>query len=714
MKANESKLLALMHKTVQFMVPIYQRKYSWGASECRQLWNDIIRTGKDDAISAHFIGSIVYIQKDLSSTTTYQSPLLVIDGQQRLTTITLLLLALIRTLGSLPEEENEPIEGFSKEKLNQYYLINPLERGNRRYKLLLSETDAETVHCLIDDIELPENYSLRVKENFEYLTGLVQKSPNDLVAIWKGINKLLVVDVALTEGVDNPQLIFESMNSTGKELTQADLIRNYVLMQQTAEEQAFLYKRHWQAMERDFGQSAYSEEFDEFMRHYLTVKTGNIPKLGAVYSAFKPYFVEQTIERSVDDVLGDIRIFSSFYCAMKLNKEEDPKMREAFEDLKELKVDVAFPMLLELYNDYYIGKLAKDDFFKIVRLIESYVFRRYVCSIPTNSLNKTFAVFMRSVDKERYLESVQAQFQLLKSYRRFPDDVEFKRDLQTRDLYNTTRKNYWLRRFENYNRKERVNIEEYTIEHILPQNLQLSNDWQRDLGSEWKHIQEKWLHTLGNLTLTGYNSEYSDKPFKKKRDMENGFKDSPINLNKTLRSIEVWNEQAIIQRAEILSDLATNVWVSPRLSSDVLDGYQPKPLEKNVYSIEQFGVLAPGNTSFSAHVRKLFDLLREKILNIDPIVKEEPLSLYIAYKAETNFVDIMPLSTELKLILNMKYSEIYDPKRMSKDITGLRRRGNGDVEVRLSSETDLPYVLGLIRQSCEKQIGNGNYSGDLE
>ncbi len=621
MKANESKLLALMHKTVQFMVPIYQRKYSWGASECRQLWNDIIRTGKDDAISAHFIGSIVYIQKDLSSTTTYQSPLLVIDGQQRLTTITLLLLALIRTLGSLPEEENEPIEGFSKEKLNQYYLINPLERGNRRYKLLLSETDAETVHCLIDDIELPENYSLRVKENFEYLTGLVQKSPNDLVAIWKGINKLLVVDVALTEGVDNPQLIFESMNSTGKELTQADLIRNYVLMQQTAEEQAFLYKRHWQAMERDFGQSAYSEEFDEFMRHYLTVKTGNIPKLGAVYSAFKPYFVEQTIERSVDDVLGDIRIFSSFYCAMKLNKEEDPKMREAFEDLKELKVDVAFPMLLELYNDYYIGKLAKDDFFKIVRLIESYVFRRYVCSIPTNSLNKTFAVFMRSVDKERYLESVQAQFQLLKSYRRFPDDVEFKRDLQTRDLYNTTRKNYWLRRFENYNRKERVNIEEYTIEHILPQNLQLSNDWQRDLGSEWKHIQEKWLHTLGNLTLTGYNSEYSDKPFKKKRDMENGFKDSPINLNKTLRSIEVWNEQAIIQRAEILSDLAPNVWVSPRLSSDVLDGYQPKPLEKNVYSIEQFGVLAPGNTSFSAHVRKLFDLLREKILNIDPIVK---------------------------------------------------------------------------------------------
>lgn len=697
MKASEANLLDFLKKSPQFVIPIYQRTYSWTDRECEQLWTDILRTGRSDAVAAHFVGSIVYIEKGLYQVSS-QSPLLVIDGQQRLTTVMLVLEALARHVG-----DGEPVDGFSARKIRSYYLLNPLEEGERGFKLLLTQTDKQSLLALVQQKPQPAEPSLRVTENFAYFEKQVKALGSDLVPLCKGLAKLVIVDIALSRDQDNPQLIFESMNSTGRELSQADLIRNFILMGLEPTHQTRLYEDHWRPMEVAFGQEAYGTHFDGFMRHYLTLKTGEIPKVGEVYEAFKNHARSRDVAAAgVDALVADIHAYAGYYCAMALDKESDKDLAPAFQDLRELKVDVAFPFLLELYSDYVQGQLPKNEFVQIVRLVEAYVFRRAVCAIPTNSLNKTFATFGRALRKERYLESAQAHFLTLPSYRRFPGDEEFKRELAVRDLYNFPRRSYWLRRLENYNRKERVPVDEYTIEHILPQNENLSEKWREALGPDWQRVQEAWLHTLGNLTLTGYNSEYSDRPFAEKRDMQGGFRESPLRLNEGLGALETWDEAAIQERAKRLAEVAAKVWAPPALPDEVLESYKPKTERAAVYTLEHHAHLAEGSP-----MRPLFETFRKEVLTLDPCVSEEFLKLYIAYKAETNFVDVVPQLGRLRLTLNMHFHELHDPRGMAKDVTNLGQWGNGDVQVGLSKPEELPYVMGLVRQSFEKQMGNG-------
>ena len=696
MKATEAKLLAFLKKSTQFIIPIYQRTYSWTEKECRQLWDDVLRAGLNDNISVHFIGSVVYIEKGLFHVSS-QSPLLVIDGQQRLTTITLLLEALARQLG-----DTEPLDGFSAKKLRSYYLLNPLEDGDRGYKLLLTQTDKDTLLALVQQKDLPKEQSLRVRENFEFFEKQIFAHKDDLTVLCKGLSKLVIVDVALNRDQDNPQLIFESMNSTGRELSQADLIRNFILMGLEPDHQTRLYEDHWRPMEVEFGQEAYGSYFDSFMRHYLTVKTGEIPKIRDVYEAFKNHVRSNDSNAAgVDQLVADIHAYARYFCAMALGKETDKDLAEAFRDLRELRVDVAYPFLLELYHDYQNGILPRDHLLEAVRLTEAYVFRRAVCAIPTNSMNKTFATFGRAFKKDRYLESIQAHFMLLPSYRRFPKDEEFKREIKVRDLYKFRSRSYWLRRMENHDRKERVPVDEYTIEHILPQNENLSPAWHEALGPEWQRIQQTWLHTLGNLTLTGYNSEYSDRPFPNKRDMAGGFKHSPLRLNEGLGQVEVWDEAAIQARADRLAEQAAGVWKAPAITPDVVDAYRAVPQRTDGYVIADHPYL------MANAMRPLFEAFRSQVLALDPVVNEEFLKLYVAYKAETNFVDVVPQAKRLRLSLNMRFPELYDPRGLCRDVTNLGRWGNGDVEVGLETLEELPYVMGLIRQAFEKQMGNG-------
>jgi uncharacterized protein with ParB-like and HNH nuclease domain/predicted transport protein len=693
MKATEAKLLEFLKKSPQFVIPIYQRTYSWGERECRQLWEDILRTGRNDAVSAHFVGSIVYVEKGLYSVTS-QSPLLVIDGQQRLTTVTLLIEALARSLG-----DTEPLDGFSAKKLRNYYLLNPLEDGERKYKLVLSQTDKDSRMALLYQQPKPKEHSIRVEDNFAFFQEWVTSAKGEVEAVCKGLAKLVIVDISLNRDQDNAQLIFESLNSTGRELSQADLIRNFILMGLEPQLQTQLYEQFWRPMEVDFGQEAYATHFDSFMRHYLTVKTGEIPNLREVYEAFKQYARSPQVT-GIDKLVADIRAFAGYYCAIALGTEKVAELKAVFQDLRELKVDVAYPLLLELYHDYVMKRLSVEELLQAVRLMESYVFRRAVCAIPTNSMNKTFATFGRALKKDRYIESIQAHFLLLPSYRRFPDDEEFKRELQLKDLYNFRSRSYWLRRLENYDRKERVPVDEYTIEHILPQNENLPVQWRDDLGPAWERIRKTYLHTLGNLTLTGYNSEFSDRPFAEKRDMPGGFKESPLRLNQGFGLLSHWNEEAIRQRAEGLATQAVSVWFAPKLDLQVLESYKPKAMKAS-YSIEDHPHLVSGP------LHDLFEEFRKQILALDPCVTEEFLKLYVAYKAETNFVDVVPQAKKLRLSLNVAFHEINDPRQICKDVSGLGRWGNGDVEVFLSSIEELPYVIGLVRQSFEKQMGNG-------
>ena len=426
---------------------------------------------------------------------------------------------------------------------------------------------------------MPAESSHAITQNHNFFEEQVAEWKSDIAVVCKGLTKLFLVDIALDRNQDNPQLIFESMNSTGLKLSNADLIRNFILMGLDHKEQSDLYEQYWRPLEILFGQKGDKNLSDKFMRHYLTVKseTGKIPRINEVYKEFKKH-----ASKSRDDKVGikklvkDIHTYAVYYGNMALDNEDDPTLRMAFDDLRELNSEVAFPFLLELYRDYDVEKLNKDDLLASVRLVETYIFRRAVCGIPTNSHNKTFASFKNQLDKGHYLEGIKAHLLQLTHGVRFPQDEEFQRAIQEHDLYNNfSAKKYWLRRLENYGRKEQVKIGEYTIEHIMPQGKKLSAEWKEELGSvDWLRIHETYLHTLGNLTLTGYNSEYGNRSFLEKRDMTGGFRDSPLKVNKGLGKVERWNEDAIKERAEKLAKLATkHVWPAPVLPKDVLAEY---------------------------------------------------------------------------------------------------------------------------------------------
>ena len=707
MKATEAKLLQVLGNVSQFIIPIYQRTYSWTLKECQQLWEDILRAGTTDEIGVHFIGSVVHIDEGLG-TIAVQAPKLVIDGQQRLTTVTLLLTALADVLDQLPEEQQEPMEEFAPAIIRETYLTRRHQKGDKRFKLLLSDTDRDTLMALVDPVGAaqPSEPSIRIQENHQYFLEELQRPTTDLAAVCRGISKLLVVDVALSRDQDNPQLIFESMNSTGRELSQADLIRNYVLMGQPPELQEQLYTRHWRPMEQAFGQEAYSgNEFSAFMRDFLTLKTAEIPRLDLVYEVFKQYERQPAVANAgVESLLSDLHTIANRYCRVVLGKETDPALKAAFHDLRELKVNVVNPLLLELYSDYEAGLLSRDDLLECLRLLEAYVFRRAICSIPSNSQQKTFATFSRSLrrEPEHYLASFKAHLLNLPSYRRFPPDQEFRREIQIRNLYKFNKScSYWLRRLENHQRKEPIAVADYTIEHILPQNPELPGPWRDALGPDWQHVQEEWLHRLGNLTLTGYNPELSDRPFLEKRDhLEGGFRTSPLRLNQGLGQLGQWDADAIRSRGEALASRALEVWASPQLSDEERLLYKPNKDKRTSYTLKDHPQLS------NPEIGEIFEVLDARIKALDPNITQEVLKLYIAYKAETNFVDVVPQASRLRLSLNMPFAELDDPKGLAKDVSEVGRWGNGDVELGVATLNEVPYALGLIRQSLERQLDN--------
>ncbi|EHK9043272.1 DUF262 domain-containing protein [Vibrio vulnificus] len=696
MKATESKLFKFLQKSAQFIIPIYQRQYSWTQDQCEQLWKDIVRAGTTN-LEAHFIGSVVYVERGLYSHSDVPQ-LLVIDGQQRLTSTTLLIAALVSELNARSAGNTSVIEGTNAKKLKKYYLCNDAEDGDLYYKLLLTKADDKELRAIIDnEAKHDDDATSRVIQNYQFFKDKLSRLGNEKVSeIYLGLQKLLIVDIALDRERDNPQLIFESLNSTGLDLSQADLIRNFVLMGLEPKQQNTLYERYWFPMESDFGNGEYSWLFNQFMRDYLTLKTNKPPRINDVYEAFKKYVSSSHLD--IEDVVADVRKHAQFYIAFSLEQEKEQKLLEAFQDLNAYKVDVSYPLILELYHDYDSQILTLDEFIECVRLIESYVFRRYVCDIPTNSLNKTFASFARSIRKSSYLESFKAELISLTSYRRFPSDSELNRCLQHKDMYNVRSRAYWLRRLENYDKKERISVENYTIEHVLPQNKNLSTKWQLALGDDWQSIQEEYVHTIGNLTLTGYNSELSDRFFTEKRDMEGGFASSPLTLSQSLRDHDTWNKESIQARSKLLADKMQTVWRYPNLSPEILEKYQTQPTEKTAYTIADHPYIAVGSS------KELFQVFSQKVMSLDENVKQEFLKLYVAFKLDTNFVDVVPQASGLRLSLNCKFTEIHDPKKLCRDVTNLGRWGNGDVEYKITDLSDIPYAIQLIQQVIDIQV----------
>lgn len=564
MKATDTSILEFLEGAKQFVIPIYQRLYSWNKEQCQKLWDDVLRIGATSEDQSHFFGSIVYMEPEEPQNIGGVRQVLVVDGQQRLATLSLLLSAFCKTI-----KKKKIDVGTDPQTLSNRYLFNYDQKGEAHYKQFLRPQDKETMFALLDNKELPRDHSPLLAKNHQFF--LKQLAGANLPILYRGLQRLNIVDIMLTRNQDNPQLIFESLNSDGVKLSHADLIRNYVLMGQEIDFQSKLYNDYWFPMEKCFREEfkEKSDAFDRFIRDYLTLKTEKIPTLGKIYDEFRDYiplkfrnytsFIENS--EQVKETVEDIFRYSKYYVDIAVPREEDQQIRECLKDIQELNVEVIRPFLLGVYEDYAHDCIGRADVIQILKLVESYIFRRSICEMPTRNINKTFATLMRHIEKENYLESLKIAFMRMQGLEKYPMDFEFKEALVSRDVYNLQTCKYMLRKLEHGGKKERVETTKLTIEHIMPRNQPLSEEWKKELGEDYERIQVERLDTIGNLTLTGYNSELSNRPFHEKQNTpDGGFLYSPLNLNQSLAEVEKWDEDAMLKRANDLAQIACRVW----------------------------------------------------------------------------------------------------------------------------------------------------------
>lgn len=684
MNAFKSNIYKYLGGTCQYRIPLYQRTYSWEKEQCARLWNDIVNIHHTQR-EGHFVGSIVRIDEASTAGSTLA---MIIDGQQRLTTLTVLLIALRDYAAG-----NSGC-GVNPNKITDTLLLNQYETGISKYKLLLTQSDRQVLIKKIEGSPISENLKSRVLDNYGFFYGQISKGEIAPVDLYDAIGKLQIVDIVLDRQYDDPQAIFESLNSTGIDLKDSDLIRNHLLMGLDLATQTAVYDNIWRPTEQLFDYEHQSELLDKFFRDYLTLKLGRIPIKNEVYKAFVLFHNESGL--GIRDLCQDIYKFAKYYSDMYFGRSNDAGLKSLYRDIKAVRMEVAYPFLLKLHDDYENDRISLEVLRETIGLCVSYVLRRAVCDMPTNSLNKTFATLKNNIKFDDYLNSVRAFFSLLDSYKEFPDDVRFINAFLTRDIYHMNRCGYILGKLENFDNKSVVLIDNLTIEHIIPQNPHLSVDWITVLGSDWAQVQKKYLHTIGNLTLTAYNAEMGDSSFSEKQMMDGGFKQSALRINKYLVTQTSWGERQINERAKQLGELAKKVWPYPTLTQAELDSYRKPEYVATQYTIESYPYL-------NAYNRILFDKLNMRILNLSTAVKREFKKLYIAYKLETNFVDITIQNARLRLAINMRFNDVVDPKRICKDVTGVGRWGNGDVEVILDSLDKIDDVMEIIQQAFLQQ-----------
>lgn len=699
MKAEDVRLTELLEGPKQFIVPVFQRDYSWGTKHCLQLWKDIVRVGSDPNAKAHFVGSVVYVAAEETSATITRW--LLIDGQQRLTTLSLLLAAL---RNKLPNHElatqQEDLESAlpTRPELEDYYLRNTYGKGDRRHKLHLRRADQETLMALLDGREPPTNTSDCIVKNFKFFEEQLENA--EIALVYRGVKKLVAVDVCLTRGQDDPQMIFESLNSTGLDLTQADLIRNFVLMRQNEELQTQLYQDYWQPIEVAFG-TRYRSDFDKFVRDYLTLKLkpSNQLKADEIYQHFRTFFFGEDGINSIEAILAELRRFGGYFVAYSLGQEPEPELKEAFRRVR-LLVEVASPVVLRLYDCYDRAKaLSLREFVEAIELLESFVFRRSVCDMQTRSLGQIFANLAYRIKEDSPLLSLKVALQRQGKKRRFPTDKEFREGLETRDVYDMRQCHYLLDRLEN-DSKEKIVTSSFTIEHVMPQNEELSPEWQAMLGAEWESVQEVWLHRLGNITLTGYNSEYSDRPFAEKKTITGGFDESPLRLNKFIREQPTWTAVEMERRGKMLAEKALAIW--PALAVDMA-AVREAELEDRKAQAARYSI---DGIEFDAESRTLFDLLRPQVLALGEDVTELCGAKSVSYRIYDFFLEIIPRKRGLLLVLNLDFVECTDPTQRAEDATRyafiINSVEKGGVLFSLNNTTQLDSAMHLVQQAYER------------
>jgi uncharacterized protein with ParB-like and HNH nuclease domain len=564
MKANEINLNRFLSQSdTQFIIPVYQRNYDWTYTQCKKLFSDIFESGNTDEISAHFIGSIVYIHDDVYSVSNIRE-LTIIDGQQRLTTITLIYLVLYHLAKA---NNNKALEN----RIHETFLINKFAETTEKLKLRPTENNDKAIKFLLASFknDFPE-YS-RIIENYNYFSSVINKTNYEIVL--QGLSKLMFVEISLDREKDDPQKIFESLNSTGLELSQADLIRNYILMRLSKQQQDHIFKTYWERIEhlaKDYSNN--SSKISDFIRDYLTLYSNKIPNKNKVYQEFKQIFSSLTYEKLEEILIPIIKMANHYKKFINPDFENDKEIRKQLNYVKKIEINVSYPFLLQIYEDFSNSLIDKQTLIKILNLIQSFVWRRFIVGLPTNALNKIFMKLYEEVDPKDYLQSIQRALLNKKGSQRFPQNVEVINSLKEKDLYNIKSKNrlYFFERIENFNNKECVEIEnneKITIEHIFPQNPDAK--WKVILGEEeYRFIKDNCLNTIANLTLSGNNGALGNKYFIDKRDMnidgkEQGYLYSRLWINRFLSQQKEWNKTVIEERFNILKQRFLEIWPYP-------------------------------------------------------------------------------------------------------------------------------------------------------
>lgn len=569
MKANETKVEDFLSSNkTQFVIPVYQRNYDWSTSQCKQLLDDILEVGTSKRTNAHFIGSVVYVHDDVYTSSRIKE-LTVIDGQQRLTTLTLIYLTLYRLA---IEMEDKGLEA----EISETYLTNKFAPEEEKLKLRPTENNDKAIKYLLrsDSNEEFNDFS-KVIDNFNYFKSRI--TAENIEYVLKGLSKLMFVEISLDREKDDPQRIFESLNSTGLELSQADLIRNYILMGLNRKSQNKIYNNYWEIIEKlAKDESLNTSKVSDFIRDYLTLVNNKIPNKSKVYLEFKAKFPTTDLDELEKNLLPIKSLVKYYNKLLNPKNESDRDIRTQLEYINRLEVNVAFPFLMKVYEDYSENIIDKQTFIKVLDFIQSFAWRRFILGLPTNALNKIFMTLYEKIDKDNYLVSLQKWLLKRPGSQRFPKNNELIESLKLKDVYNVKSKNrtYLLERLENFENKEPVKIEgntDITIEHIFPQNP--DPKWKIDLGTdEYNFIKETYLNTIGNLTLSGNNGKLGNKIFTYKRDLENaGYKDSRLWLNKYLSIAEKWDKTEIERRFDLLAERFLKIWEYPDIKLDDRD-----------------------------------------------------------------------------------------------------------------------------------------------
>ena len=693
----KGNIYQILDGTKQYKIPVYQRYYSWDAAvQCKKLWNDILDMEKHQ-VKQHFMGVVVNIAEQAQPMGVQEFQ--IIDGQQRITTLTLMLVALRDYLHEHPEYKE-----LDADIITQTLLKNTLfEKFNddRQFKLILTEFDKDALLGLIEKIpDTQEKFKeTKIVKNYSFFKSEIEKEIISPLQLYNTMDKLQIVNITLEREFDDPQAIFESLNSTGKELSESDLIRNYILMGLPSSKQTLIYNHWWHPMEELFKSNNSDDDniMDLFFRDYLTYQLARIPNLRKIYEEFKDY-TEKYRKNDIENFCSDLFKFAKIYTDLIYSKHTDTDINSCFKDIVSLDMKVAYPFFLKVISDFQDGKISKEDLVEILKLTISYIVRRSICEIPTNALNKVFAAMKNHITETDYLNSIKAYYILCDEKKVFPTDDVFKTRFMIKDIYNMKIVDYILSHFENYDNKNYVDISKLTKEHIMPQNEDLClkwPEWKKMLGDNWKEIHDKYLHTIGNLTLTAYNSEMSDNPFMIKMNMKGGFKESALRINSYVIKQTEWNASKIIERAEELTFKVLDIWKYPKLSKEQLEQYKPKG-KGSKYSIETYDI--------NAFNKMLWEKVDEKILELDVDIKRVFNKLYIAYKLESNFVDICILRNSLRIVLNMEFNKIFDPKNMCHDVSNVGRHENGDVEFIMDGLDQLDDVMNLIKQSYKLNV----------